>query len=528
MNNVRFPICTPTPPPMIGREQIITSLVRELTKPSPSHRSVVGARYIGKSVILAELAHRMRANGTPYIAVIEWDLGHHTPMTDEDFLRSLTRKIADGLMAVGENEYGDYLCTVQDNFYAELDNVLDMLEKDEKRILMLWDGFDKPITAGTLTRNLWDNLRELCLKTSLRLVTATRHNLRDLIRDEKSVTSDFWNIFGDCVRIGPFTETDLNAALAKLSGCTFSAGAVTELINWSGGNPPLLLSLLNELVEERGAGHIDNDNVNHAANNLGEHAIQLVEALWSDCPPRAQDFRQMMTSSGKPISGVSSSDRDPLIEKGFAIVDVRGIRPSCRLLDRYLEAVGPETGSHARLFGTWGDYQSNITEVIKRRLSHICQSDERLYRFVEIAVGLLNSDPDSALNNLTSIEERALDIIWMRECDSNKKIPDSTVRYWTEPARKGHRIVREMMESDDFEIPADRWKQLGTLQLLTGSYSGFDSKARSTTKDAYVLLNAIHSMRNRSEHAGGQQIHKGVAAATLMLCVELLACLENP
>jgi hypothetical protein len=527
MPDDRFPICTPVPPPMVGRNQLMAGLVRELTKETPSHRSIVGARYAGKSVVLAELARRMAAKNAPYRTVIEWDLGHNTPRTDEAFLQALSRQIGQGLTAAGEADYGDHLRGVDADFYAEIAGVLDMLAAEDKCILMLWDGFDKPLTAGTLTRNLWDNLRELCLKSSLRLVTATRRNLSDLIRDEKSVTSDFWNIFGNVVRVGPFSEADIDAVIATLPVHTFAAGARTELLNWSGGNPPLLLSLLDALIHEHASGQLRNDHVNQAANKLSDQVAQIVAATWSDCPTSAQDLRERMTGAEVELAETASADRDALVEKGFALVAGQRLLPTCRLLDRHLQGAGPDSGSLSRLFGTWDDYHANIPDVLKRRLSHISRHDQRLYRYVETAVGLLYQDPEVALNNLTSIEERALDVVWTRECDSGKKIPVQTVGYWTEPARNGHRLVSDMMRVGDFEIPSDRWKQLGVLQLLTGSYSGFDSRARCTTKDTYVLLNAIHSLRNRSQHADGQEIHVGVAAAALMLCVELLACLSR-
>ncbi|HAH46423.1 MAG TPA: hypothetical protein DCM07_16520 [Planctomycetaceae bacterium] len=55
----------------------------------------------------------------------------------------------------------------------------------------------------------------------------------------------------------------------------------------------------------------------------------------------------------------------------------------------------------------------------------------------------------------------------------------------------------------------------------------FDPKSKSVSKDTYVLLNAIHQFRNRSEHAEGQSIHEGVAVSALLLCIELLSCLER-
>ena len=40
-------------------------------------------------------------------------------------------------------------------------------------------------------------------------------------------------------------------------------------------------------------------------------------------------------------------------------------------------------------------------------------------------------------------------------------------------------------------------------------------------------LDAIHQFRNRSEHAEGQSIHAGVAVSALLLCIELLSCLDR-
>jgi hypothetical protein len=56
---------------------------------------------------------------------------------------------------------------------------------------------------------LWDQLRELALKSSLRLVTSSRLTLRELIRQPDAQTSDFWNIFDPTpVRVGCFDQED--------------------------------------------------------------------------------------------------------------------------------------------------------------------------------------------------------------------------------------------------------------------------------------------------------------------------------
>lgn len=76
-------------------------------------------------------------------------------------------------------------------------------------------------------------------------------------------------------------------------------------------------------------------------------------------------------------------------------------------------------------------------------------------------------------------------------------------------------------------LPEDRLRQVRLLQLLTGSKAGFESRAKRASKDTCVLLNAIHSFRNRSEHSSGQPTHAGVAVAALFICLELLSCLAR-
>jgi len=132
-----------------------------------------------------------------------------------------------------------------------------------------------------------------------------------------------------------------------------------------------------------------------------------------------------------------------------------------------------------------------------------------------------------SLNNLTSIEERALDLIWQCEFDNERRVSQEIINYWTTLPRDRNKLVESMMRGNSWEIPPDRGRQVGLLQLLTGSQMGFDGKAKSASKDTYVLINAIHSYRNRSQHGGGQDMQVGVAVAAIMTCLELLACLDR-
>lgn len=526
MNEAKFPILGTEIPHMFGRTRIMERLWNELTKPTPSHLSLVGPRFAGKSVILKALESRIRCDQSPYCSVVLWDLGHRTPRSDEDFMKLLAKNLGEGLARV-KPDYGEYL--LQNGAgYDELRDVIGSLARSGQMILMLWDGFDKPLSGSALTRNLWDNLLDLCRKSSFRLVTCTRKELHKLIRDEKSVTSDFWGVFGSVVRVGVFDDTDIDAVLSELPDFHFQRGARTELINWSAGYPPFLFVLLNQIIAKYKSDQVDSQMVNQAAADACETLSAMLTTLWEDCPTRARDVYTILVERRHlPIGDAGKEERTALVEKGFAEELNKNLRPSCRFLEEHIKGASPDAGSMARLFGTWEVYSSNIRSLLERRLAHISRFDDRLYRYVENSINPLPQDPELSLNNLTSIEERSLDLIWHREFGSDRVIPAQIISYWTTSPRDGNKFIRNMMDENSWVIPSERGPQLGLLQLLTGSMFGFESKAKVTSKDTYALINAIHCYRNRTEHADGQGIHLGIAVAAIMTCLELLACLDR-
>ncbi len=530
MDKQRFPICTAMPPAMLGRRELMDGLVRELSKESPSHRSIVGPRYIGKSVILRALAERMRGADSPYSAVVEWDLGHSTPKTDEGFLRGLCGKISDGLVAAGERDYGDYLRGIQEDFYSELANVLESMTRDGIKVLMIWDGFDKPLASGNFTRNLWDNLRELSLNEGLRLVVASRRKLHDLIRDESSVTSDFWNIFGNIVHLGPMDDADVTAVVDSVPEVSFSPGALSELKNWSGHNPPMLLSLVNQAIARKTAGTIDNDDINRAAAEVDQGVTPLLKDLWSDCSIQAQDiFRELSDGKARKANKLYSEHLYELTSKGFAVREGEKVHASCRLLHHFVGKTESDAGIIGRIAGTREAYRANIRDILARRLNQFHRYDDRLFRLIERSLEDLPDYPDECLNSLTGIRDRVLELIWAAELGDDRRIPQEIIDYWSvDSKRMDERVLLQMRDAADWTISrSDSAAQLRILQLLTGSAQGFESRATVANKDMYVLLNAIHGYRNRNQHADGEDIHLGVAVSALMTGIELAVLLAE-
>src|SRR5262245_34998262 len=90
MSDRIFPILGSADVPLVGRAQLVQRVWSDLTKTTPSNLSVVGPRYIGKTVILKALALRAKQPASPYALVLYWELGHAPPKSDELFIAALS------------------------------------------------------------------------------------------------------------------------------------------------------------------------------------------------------------------------------------------------------------------------------------------------------------------------------------------------------------------------------------------------------------------------------------------------------
>jgi hypothetical protein len=529
LSNPRFPILGTETPPLLGRTRIMQRIWNDLTKSTPSNLSIIGPRFMGKTVIMNALAKRIADDASPFEFVVFWHLGHVAPESDEAFISQLCDKLSDSLSraTVETNDYRQHL---EEHSFSNLSEVTDLLDEEGWAILMLWDGFDKPLGQGKLSGHLWDQMRTIFYGKKHKIITATRKPLSELIRSQDAICSPFWNIFDmNPVRIDAFDQEDLEEIIGLLPAHNFQPGAKTELFNWSAGNPPLFLGVLNRIIADIPKGQVDNGIVNKAAIKTLNPLSDVIDAAWQDCPASAKDLYIHLTERGEEqFENTGRNERGCLIEKAFAQqVGNNKLAASCRMLQEHIQGTGKDSGSMARLFGAWDDYRINIRSLLERRLAHISRFDERLYRLVERALDDIPDYPDDCLNNLTGIRDCALSLIWQREFGTSMCVPHDVIAHWTEPPRSRHKLVSGMMNPNCWNVPTDPLDQIRLLSLLTGSYPRFEAKAKAVSKDTFVLIDAIHNFRNRSQHAGGQTIHLGVAIAAIMTCLELLACLER-
>lgn len=513
MSDMSFPIHGTKIPPAIGRRGILDEMQASLTKPVPDHLQVIGARFAGKTVVLHKLENLLSQTGSNYTSVIMWDLGHQTPATDKQFLQVLAEKLAFAL-SKSHPEYAKLLQEADDDLYTCIDDVLNALKDENKCILIIMDGFDKPLENGKLTRSLWDQLRELAQLSSLRLITSSRRKLRELIRHPDAQTSDFWNIFNpEPVKIGCFDDEDLTALLEKLPNLTFDQGALAELRNESNGFPVLLLGLLNTISNQSSIQAVNSKIVCNAASDALIVLRDQIESLWDDCPITAKDlFLRVKDENIVPKTEAAQSDLDRLLEKGFVTLTANKIQKPCRMLTKYLDEQPTEGNALVRLFGTSDAYISNIKPAFERRIDQIDDIDPALKHLLERAIGDLPTQPGIFMGTIRGIVDRVFELIWASELPG-RKIPTDWLDQWDYSGEKidGLRSV----------FPQGG-KRVHLLKLMTGTEK-VNPRAKKVSKTTYYLVNSTQSFGDFGQHLNGTIVGEGTAYALFLLCLELVA-----
>ena len=171
-----YQVLGPSPPPMLGRASLLRRINNHLLKPSPDHVSVVGPAHYGKSVLLRHLADVHRADSNTYLTTVHIDLRRDTPASDAAFKRWFSEEIERTLQPQ-RPQLSEYFELEDEATHESLDLVFAELENESTRILVVLDGFDYALAGTGLTRNLWDQLRSLAQKPSLRLVTGSRRSI---------------------------------------------------------------------------------------------------------------------------------------------------------------------------------------------------------------------------------------------------------------------------------------------------------------------------------------------------------------
>ena len=520
-----YQVLGPSIPPMLGRAALVQCIEGHLSKPTPDHVSVVGPKHYGKSVLLRHLADLYRVESSGYLATAHIDLRHDTPRSDDAFKRRFAEEVKVALRPE-RTQLAECIDLDDATIHESLDFVFEELEGESARMLVVLDGFDYALAGTELTRNLWDQLRSLAQKASLRLVTGSRRPLRELCRTEESRTSDFWEIFYDSpVRATALDDSDWVPFLQPLLdvGCTLDESARKEITNWTGGVPLLVCALLQELWEQhRGAQHLSKPEICQAAETVLNRRDETLAALWDDCDVDLRSDLGTLAGGDIPLSDLSDRRRRAIESRGFGRVSRDLLRGSCGLMLRYAKEQAPALADLTRLFGTTVGFETHVQTFLELRLKQAATSstDQTLHDFISRAIEDIERNPELAINGIRGIAERALTLIWEAELSPDKVLPSNWIGGWTNRDRRD-------LPGNQGELPSELGNQCKVLHLITGSVHT-PRQSQYVTKTTYLLIDHLKSVGDFGQHRSKfpeTTISVGFAATIVLAAISLVESL---
>ena len=508
---------------MLGRAALVQRLDRHLLKPSPDHVSIVGPAHYGKSVLLQHVAGVYRTESS-YVTAAYMNLRRRTPASDREFMQRFAEEVRAALEVV-RAEIAEWIESDESGVQEVLGLVFDELARGDERLLVVFDGFDYALAGTGLTRNLWDQLRALAQKDSLRLVTGSRRPLRELCRTEDSRTSDFWEIFYDTpVRVTALDDADVDAFLQPLrdEGCEFDESARKEISNWTGRVPVLLCALLHALWEDHRGARLSKPSIDAVGDTvLAEHR-QLLAALWDDCDDELRADLGILCEGDLPLTDLSDRRRDALVERGFGQVSGNRLRTFCRLMQRYAGAQAPAVADLTRLFGTTSGFDAHVRSLLDLRLAQVAAkgADDDLRDYVSNAIRELAPAPDRSLIWVRSIASRALKLIWDAELPDGQ-LPAAWRDEWDS---------RDVYYThEDGQLPRSFGARCNILRLATGT-ERTSRRVRRVTRTTYLLLDHLQSVGNFGQHSEDYpetRVTNGFAASVVLSSIALVECLTS-
>ena len=524
MTSNPYQVLGPSVPRMLGREALLRRIDRHLSKTSPDHVSVVGPAHYGKSVLLRHLADTYEEGSGQYLTTVHVDLRHAGITSDDDF----RRRLADDLRAALRPHLpgvAEYLDPEENSIHELLDLVFDELAAEPARVLVVFDGFDHVLARADLTKTLWDQLRTLAQKPSLRLVAGSRLRLREVCRTEESRTSDFWEIFNPTpIPVGALDGDDLRAFMQPLldTGCTIDQSARKEIADSTGGAPLLVCALLRRLWDS--AAHstrISKQDIDRAAETLFHEEPDLLGALWDDCDFELRVDLATLADADMPRADLSDRRLRAIEDRGFGSVTGKRLRSTCRLMQRYARAQAPAIADLKRLLGSAAGFETHIRSVLEMRLQQVAvpQTDTHLLDFVTRAVSDLDRNPELAVNGVRGIATRALALIWEAELPPDRTLPSDWIDEWKHAGVNFH--------DDGGKLPRGYGVQCSILRLATGT-DRVQRKSRYVTKTTYLLIDHLQSVGDFGQHRGDfpeTHVTVGFAASIVLAAIALIESL---
>lgn len=493
-------------PQMLGRSRLAE---RVLDRLRTQHVSVVGPRYFGKTVFLSGIATAERGN-QHFSDIVYWDLRHLTPANDEEFFIALADALRNQVKSCG-NDAADYFASPEDKTAQAIVGFFDYLKDQGKRVLLIMDGMDQPLSSENLSPSVWDNLCAITERNSVSMLTASRKRLRQLCINPNSRTSDFWQRFVDpVVEVRALTREELQEFIEPLVAHvgTLASGADTEIWNWSGGLPLLAAALCEHLQSSTKPGSgLNIAQVSESAGVILTDRGDVLEALWQEIETEVQTAFLELVDRGEMNRSEISSVAGRLVALGLAQESGNKLKPHARLLANHSAARREGLAAMTVLFSKPQDFERNLRALVELRLGHVAMQDADLRDFITNAVEKV-AQPKVCLTGMRSIAEHALTLIWKVEA------PDGEV-----PGFTSERSIAFIEKCDQNRLPTELGRQCQCLDLLTDTRNGVIPK--KVNRKIFCLVNYMKALGDLGQHQGGVQVDLSFSAKACLSAIQL-------
>lgn len=503
-------------PALLGRTTEVAEIRRQWRN---NHASVIGPKFFGKSILLHHLARIAKED--EFTDVVYWNMRQPVPETEQEFYALFHEHLRDQSPSIREYLKG----ANSDETPEVIHDAFEFLQADGLSVLVVMQSMDEMLLRGdSINPNLWDRLATLAELDSIRFLLSSRRKLIELVPSQQAKLSDFWRRIG-CVRpVGTFKSSDFDHLLAPLiqRGMQFDASARKELMNWTGGIPPLLIGLCAVLEQQPDGTALSKAHVDAAAKKID---ARCVDELWADLSTDVRErYAELAEKKSLPRNQCEPALFDELRMRGLAVEERGQLKPASRLLEEHANSVVSANPEFRRLFGDAGSYLPNLRRVLELRVVQVA-SDPRIKSHLNSIFQVLD-DPDAATKMLCGIFDRCADIILAEMKDG--KIPEEWIRDWDESCRikrdeRGN--VRGQVEIEIMQgrIPNSRGGKTRLLELLR---DGSKTKARAST---ICLLDVVKKASDYCRHASdvGETVPLSFACSALFAALELCGQLSE-
>lgn len=500
---------------MLGRKRILEQIIRHLTKENPQHLSLIGPRQIGKSILLRNLAQKLDTEDGTYEFVVYWNLAHDAPKDDEEFFGQLHERIRAKVAPV-DAELAEWF--KEEDLRDGLNGFLDELVSGDRKLLLILDSLDTPLSSEALTRVSLDWLRSLNDLESAVLVASSRATLLDLCKSAETESSPLWNVFHK-ESIGPWDESEWDDILTPLvsTGSTVHRSARESLQEWTNGIPALSTLVLANLFETHQGVEIHGAAVDELCDSLARPDTEIVKWLWDDCPLEWQSDVLLLRDGPIAKNSMEKPHRLGLTDRGFVRVRSGNVEMACKFMSEMADLCGGEISNLNRLFTQPDAYTINIRKVLLKRLEQIDGPDPTLHRFIVRAIEDLKPDPHPSpevlVTGIRGIEDHAMNLILAAECPDGV-VPQSWYDTWTEYGRD----LPDWLH--DHRVPRPGAQRRRLIQIMAGdAYS--EKVSQFISKPTSLLVGHLHDAGDFGQHREDAEVSFGFAVSICFAAIEL-------